>query len=228
MVASAVIFDLDDTLYLEQQYVASGFLSVARLISGATGLSSEAIYTYLMKLIRAGIRGRSFDMLIGEFSGIRDVLTVQDLVAAYREHQPDIKLLPGISELLRSLRQAGLRVGLLSDGALVSQRRKIDALGLGSLLDPVVLTDAWGREYWKPHIRGFEHIENACGLPASALVYVGDNPLKDFVTPNKMGWHTVRLRVPGQLHFDEEPRDSLYAPQMEARSVRELTEVLLA
>ncbi len=34
------------------------------------------------------------------------------------------------------------------------------------------------------------------------MVYVGDNPLKDFEAPNQMGWTTVRIRRHHSLHFE--------------------------
>ena len=46
-------------------------------------------------------------------------------------------------------------------------------------------------------------------------IYVGDNPAKDFVTPRRLGWQTVRLRVHGQLRFTEEPPSPAYRAAVE-------------
>ena len=223
-----VVFDLDDTLYLERQYVASGFRCVARLLGRSLGIGPDLVYAHLMELLRQGQRGRTFDLLIERFPTIGRLHTVQDLVDTYRKHRPHIRLLPGMSALLHSLRQAGVRLGLVSDGNLASQTVKVDALQLDSLLDLIVLTDTWGKEFWKPHPRGFERVQEVWNLHGSALVYVGDNPAKDFVAPKRMGWRTVRLRLPGQLHFEDDPPGASFAPEIEVRSVTELTEVLLS
>lgn len=223
-----VVFDLDDTLYLERHYVASGFRSVAYMLSDSVGIEAETIYSYLMGLFRAGQRGQSFDRLLEEFPNICRAYTVRELVDAYRMHTPRIHLLPKINTLLYSLRNAGIRLGLVSDGNLASQRAKVEVLRLNSRLDLIVLTDAWGREYWKPHPRGFQYVEEVWGLGGPSLVYVGDNPAKDFVTPNRMGWRTVRLRLSGQLHYEEEPPKLLFAPEIEVSSVTELAKVLLS
>ena len=37
-------------------------------------------------------------------------------------------------------------------------------------------------------------------LPPEHLVYIGDNPSKDFDAPALLGWRSIRLRLPGQVH----------------------------
>ena len=223
-----VVFDLDDTLYFERHYVASGFRSVACMLSRSVGIEAETIYSYLVGLFRAGHRGQSFDRLVEQFPDISHAYTVQQLVDAYRNHTPRIRLLPKVGTLLHSLRNAGVRLGLISDGSVASQRAKVEALRLNSRLDLIVLTEVWGKDYWKPHPRAFQYVEEVWGLRGPSLVYVGDNPAKDFVTPNRMGWRTVRLRLPGQLHYEEEPPEPLFAPEVEVSSVTELAKVLLS
>jgi len=95
------------------------------------------------------------------------------------------------------------------------QNAKIDALGIRSLFDLILLTDAWGREFWKPHPRAFQAAVAHFGLEPGAFVYVSDNPAKDFLAPNALGWHTVRIRRPGGVYAGEvappggEPRHTI-------------------
>lgn len=52
----AVIFDLDDTLYQEEEYVKSGFLHVSRFISEKTSLDKNYVFEqffYYLKKIKA-------------------------------------------------------------------------------------------------------------------------------------------------------------------------------
>src|SRR3546814_18830215 len=67
-------------------------------------------------------------------------------------------------------------------------------------VNPLVISGMWGRDYWKPHRRGFETIMAEYGLPPSAFTYVGDNPAKDFTAPSAMGWRTVQITRPGGVH----------------------------
>src|SRR3546814_5600129 len=101
------------------------------------------------------------------------------LVTVYREHHPDIALQPDARRFLEASRP-GQAIALLTDGHLVSQQRKIEALGIAAYgVNPLVITGLWGRDYWKPHRRGFETIMEDYGLPTSAFTSVGDKPAKE-------------------------------------------------
>src|SRR5205823_5099149 len=108
------------------------------------------------------------------------------------------------------------------------QKAKVDALGLESIVDRIVLTDQWGSDFWKPHYRAFDLLESDWRLSPSELVYVGDNPRKDFVSPKSRGWLTIRLRIEGQRLNGLQADSDDYSPQMEIKSVRELSSFLLA
>jgi len=87
----------------------------------------------------------------------------------------------------------------------VSQQAKADTLRLDEWFDPVLFTTSRHAGFLKPGTIGFEWIATKWGLPNAELAYIADNPLKDFVGPRKLGWLTIRLRVPGQLRFALEP-----------------------
>ena len=117
------------------------------------------------------------------------------------------------------LRSRGVRIGIITDGVRAGQQRKLEALPLGAdRIDRAILTDAWGREFWKPHPRAFEEIEKGWQIPAEELVYVGDNPAKDFLAPRQLGWHTVRLRTAGQEHFSAEGPSEAHAAELEVEN----------
>jgi putative hydrolase of the HAD superfamily len=225
-VIRGVVFDLDDTLYLEREYVRSGFGRVAAHVAERSGRRREELFDHLWSGFEAGVRGSAFDELLARFRIEPEAVPVPDLVALYREHAPSIELPPPTLDLLHTLRGEGLRLGVITDGPAECQGAKARALGVHGLCDPVVLTGEWGREYWKPHPRAFEHVRASWQLPPEALVYVADNPAKDFLAPRRLGWRTVRLRVPGQLHIDLEPESGDYAPDKEIRDLRELPGVL--
>jgi putative hydrolase of the HAD superfamily len=199
-----VVFDLDDTLYLECDYVRSGFQHVAQLAAKSAEEAPD-LAAWLWAAFEQGVRGDTFNRLLSAHPTVAARFTPAELVDAYRSHAPSIAFLPGIPDLLARLRARHLRLGVLSDGALISQRAKAKALGLEEWFDPVLLTASRGDAHVKPGTGGFEWIAAAWGLPHAQLAYIADNPLKDFVAPRKLGWLTVRLRIPRQLHFGLEP-----------------------
>lgn len=224
-VRRGVVLDLDDTLYLERDYVRSGFGAVAAHLARERGVDADRVRTHLWDRFTRGERGSHFDDLVASDPALAGT-GVADLVEVYRHHVPDIRLLPGVPELLRALRTDARPTALISDGVLAGQEAKVAALGLTDLVDgPVVLTDVWGRDGWKPDPRAFVHVAEAWGMPHDDLVYVGDNPHKDFDAPRALGWACVRLRMPGQLHHDVDDR---VQPDLTVGSVTALAAALSA
>lgn len=305
-----IVFDLDDTILPEAEYVRSGMNAVAaycvscltprRLYSllskacteglpplpaveidtpaassesadviGLRALCAQAISRFLLEEFERDVRGNSFDRLLAAFPELKacpaplgifppasltftppstgeaggdslerrrkgegaqlvvaDGVNVINLVQVYREHVPKIALSPLWRCLLQRLCASGRRVGIISDGPLVTQAAKVKALGLAEFCDPILLTDRWGREFWKPSARAYREIELLWGEPGGELTYVGDNPAKDFLAANELGWRTVRLRFPGQLHYAAAAAGAAAAAQIVCGSLVELERVL--
>lgn len=221
MVIGGVVFDLDDTLYPEREYVRSGFAHVAA-IAGRSESESRLLATWLDAAFEAGIRGDTFDRLAFAFPQVARRLSVRDLVDAYRTHEPAIALSPGAESVLQLLLAHELRLGVLSDGPLASQAAKARRLRLERWFDPVLLTASLGQDAAKPSPKGFEAIAQSWGLDHARLAYVADNPQKDFVAPRRLGWLTVRLRQSGQLRFALEAPAREFQAELEVASLDDL------
>jgi len=197
----AVVFDLDDTLYLERDYVRGGYRAAAAELRRLLG-RDEPFEQWLWRRFCEGQSGGAFDALSDAFGLHLAAEQIAMLVAAYRLHRPDIAPLPGARETLERLAVRGVRLGLLSDGFLPAQKLKLEALGLTAAFEAVVWTEEMGRECWKPSPAGYERVARQLGAAHGGCVYVGDNPAKDFEAPNALCWRTVRLRCRGQLHYE--------------------------
>ena len=219
----AVVFDLDDTLYLERDYVRSGFAKVAETLEALGIARARVVFEHLWREFEAGRRGDAFDSLSLDFP-FDDRISVLDLVDLYRAHQPTISLLD--PDEFAALGRLPLPLGLISDGVVRAQLAKMEALGLLAGFDAVILTGRWGRDFWKPHPRAFETVEDELGMPGDRLAYVADNPAKDFIAPNRRGWTSIRLRMEGQLHYEAEPMQSDSHPQVELSSLAGLIRLL--
>ena len=185
-----VVFDIDDTLYLERDYVRSGFAAAGTWVSRSLGLEGFAELSW--RLFERGRRGTIFDEALASL-GVRPERHILDeLVRRYRAHVPSIALFPDARRCLDALRGA-VFLGVISDGPLQSQRAKVEALGLTPLVDSIVLTAEFGEGYEKPHPRAFESVQATAGCGGASCVYVADNPAKDFLAPRHLGWQTVRV-----------------------------------
>jgi putative hydrolase of the HAD superfamily len=194
----AVVFDLDDTLYAERDYVRSGFAAVARHLAGG-GRDAGALGTYLWDNFLAGRSAKAFDAAGTHFGLNLSPADIAELVEIYRTHRPAIQPYGGIPDFLALLREDH-RLGLLSDGFLPAQELKLEALKLRRFFDEVLFTETLGRSAWKPSTQGFEALSRRFDLPGEAMAYVADNPAKDFVAPNALGWRSIQFLRPGQVH----------------------------
>lgn len=198
----AIVFDLDDTLYPERDYVYSGFAAVAAACGDAfPGVNDLALL--LRERFDADSKARVFNDVVATYAPDGGDVLVQRMVAVYRAHEPKIQLYDDASACLDACAKIG-RLGLISDGRLDGQQAKVRALGLAEHIACIVLTGVWGEAYWKPHARAYEHIEAAFGVRGDQCVYIADNPRKDFVSPNRMGWRTVRVQRADALTLDRE------------------------
>lgn len=220
-----VVFDLDDTLYLERDYVRSGFLFIAEILSKRINTSEKEIFSYLWGLFLQGVRGKTFDQCLRRFSIRQGEVTVEELVTAYREHVPAIKMFPLLEKWLRQ-NQKKFYLGIISDGPLKSQQAKVRSLGVKEIISDIILTDTWGKEFWKPNPYSFTKLMEQWGLKADELVYVGDNPEKDFLAPKRMGWRTIRLKLQGQINYAKKPLTAAAASDYEVFSLGELLELI--
>ncbi len=185
----AVVFDLDDTLYPEAEFAASGFFKAACVLENTYGMKDafEKIMVQFQK-----DRTEVFGALCRE-EGLPEKAE-QDAVKAYRENKPEkLDFYPKTKEVLLFLRRKGMKLGIITDGRPFSQRAKIEALGVERFVDEIIVTDEIGREFRKPHPRSFEIMAQKLGVCAEEMIYVGDNPVKDFAIKKFLPVRTVRV-----------------------------------
>lgn len=207
----AVAFDLDDTLYPEREYVLSGFRAVAAWAHTNLNIPAEKGVDSLSRLFSEGVRGDTFNRWLFLHQVEPKASLIDKLVHIYRSHEPKIKPFPEVPTLLSTLKKK-YRLGLISDGHLSVQQSKLNALHLASFFDAIVLSDEWGRDYWKPSTRPFEIILGKLGVEGKDAVYVGDNPLKDFLGARRLGMTAVWVRRPGGEYSHLTPPSHAHAP----------------
>ena len=197
---TTVVFDLDDTLYDEIDYCRSGFTAVARFLAEQSEHGpAEGIFDCLWEQFTAGNRKTTFNCALEKIGIGYDEQLIAELVKTYRNHTPDISLPDDSRELIEKLH--GLyKLALLTDGFLPAQQLKVQALGIERYFDCIVYTEQLGRKFWKPSPAGFEKIMQKLDAKPQQTVYIADNPQKDFIAPNKLGFMTVRIIRPARIH----------------------------
>lgn len=219
----AVVFDLDDTLYPEQQYTLSGFRAVSRYIHTVFGLN---IYDDLLSLYMAGERTNVFGRALERHFKTVDDRIVRNVAHVFWAHRPKIQLFSDAGVAISLLSRKGIRTAVITVGQSAIQRQKVSALGLETLTDCVIHTD----DLLGPVEPG-QTCPDAFAIAALQLdvnpeemLYVGDNPLTDFLVPKRLGISTIRvLRRHGE-HAAATPPSDDYAPDITLPSLVMLIE----
>ena len=213
--------DLDDTLYLERDYVRSGFSAVAEWVAARFSVDGFAERAYQCFL--SGRRGDIFNAVLEELACPVQGGEIAEMVRVYRQHEPVISLLTDAAAFLEFC-QGKFVMALLSDGSLDSQSRKVRALGIERFFAEVVLTARWPG-FGKPDPRAFQLVEKRLGGGGMQFCYVADNVKKDFQAPLHLGWSTVRIRRNHGIYATLEPTEDA-APHFEITDLTDL-QVLL-
>jgi putative hydrolase of the HAD superfamily len=170
------VFDLDDTLYSERDFEKSGI---------------EYVYNYFE------IRHISLDSILNNRKNWIDQIinvtnkeiTIQMVLDLYRFHLPSIELYKDSKVFLDMLLSKGYEMSLITDGRSITQRNKLKALGIESYFKNIVISEEVNSE--KISDKNFKLVMNS--KHTENYIYIGDNPNKDFIVPNKLGWTSICL-----------------------------------
>ncbi len=192
----AVIFDLDGTL-LDRRRSFERFVrgQRERFASFLQTVDQEQYVQTLIDLDRDGYAPRKelFTGMLAQFelpSGLAETL-----LNDYRAGFPSACLLfPDAVETLSSLRASGLKLGLITNGSVRMQSRKLECLALSPLFDTILISDAEGIS--KPDRQIFHRaLERLNANPAQA-VFVGDHPEVDVAGARAAGMKAIWRRDP--------------------------------
>ena len=176
-----IIFDLDDTLYSEKEYVKSGFEKIGQFLNDKEAakrlweffqIGKPAIDSYLNLIGRNELKDKCLEI--------------------YRNQIPKIHLYPGVTELINNLIKRGIKVGIITDGRVEGQKNKIEALGLNAIIEDIIITDELGgTQFRKPNDISFRIMQCRWRIPYEQIAYVGDNVVKDFQAAKQLGMQGI-------------------------------------
>ncbi len=192
--SKGIIVDLDDTLYPRRRFVQSGFAAIAAYVARRFDVPSDEAFTVLSECASRGEGHNAFQALCRTFH--LDAATIPVLVDVFRHHRPNIFLGRGARDMLLDLRAGGWRVAVLTNGLPSVQTRKVEALGLGALVDHVVYAEQV-TPGGKPSPAAFTAALERLGTSALQTVALGDDPERDIAGARAIGVGTIRLALPG-------------------------------
>ncbi len=178
---SYVVFDLDDTLYYEIDFLKSAYRHISNKINPDI---ENNIYTDLLNWYNQGLN--PFSHLIKEY---QTTFSVNQLLDLYRFHKPQIKIHAEAFDFLKWLIKQKIHIGLITDGRSITQRNKLESLQITDLFTDIIISEEFGCE--KPDKNNFLYF--AKKYPNKNFTYIADNTKKDFIAPKELNWQMICL-----------------------------------
>lgn len=193
---SFFIFDLDDTLFQEIDFLKSAYREIADDLSVVT---KEDVYEEMLR--RYQNKEDVFSWIIARYGDRVSELTLERLLKTYREHIPQIRMAKEVEFFLATLKKNKVPMGLITDGRSVTQRNKLKALGIDQYFEDVIISEEFGTS--KPHPDNFLYFEKK--YPGKRFYFIGDNTSKDFIVPLQLGWICICIKDNGQNIHAQHP-----------------------
>lgn len=196
-----IVFDLDDTLISEIDYLYSGII-------------------YIEKFIYETFKIKFKNKILNEFqNGTKDIWgwtcnelkigqeAKENLIWLYRMHKPNLSLSQELQNLIKFLEEKKATLAILTEGRSITQRLKINSINLGKL--PLFISQEFNATKTQPTM--FLEIQKL--WPNKKYAYIADNPTKDFIIPNKFNWLSIgadwinpRLYSESKLLLNNQPK----------------------
>jgi putative hydrolase of the HAD superfamily len=190
MHTAAVAFDLDDTLAVTRVDRATLLAEALREVDAPQRSRAAYLQAHGENLTERS-REPVFERLFADVDGV-DAAAV---AAAYRDRvNAAIEPVPGVEGMLTELRER-YRLGLLTNGPVVAQRSKLEALGWTDAFDVALVTGELTAG--KPEAAAFESLLAELGTDAAETVFVGNDVTADVQGAVAAGIDAVQVRYPG-------------------------------
>lgn len=200
-----IIFDLDDTLYNQLDVFKNAIEAVFKdrklkentlveLFEHRQQYSNQALVLYQKKLMS---QEEMYIYRISQaFSAIgiqidrKEALSFQE---AYSYFQTHLSLDSQMEKVLDYLSDKNYLIGLLSNGSVKHQHKKIDQLSLSKWIKPEhqFVSGHFGID--KPDPNLFLEVEKIVPKPKETLIMIGDSYENDILGARKVGWQSIFL-----------------------------------
>ncbi|GET45350.1 HAD family hydrolase [Capnocytophaga felis] len=210
-----VIFDLDDTLIYEIDFLKSAYKEIAQFVSNSENY--KPLHNKMLEIYHQG--EDTFSFLTNKFPH----LTKEKLLEIYRNHFPNLKLSEDVKSILNFCKSKNYKLGLITDGRSVTQRNKLKALDIENIFDKIIISEEFGST--KPNRRNFTTFQEE---DIDKYFYIADNPKKDFIIPNKLNWTSVCLLDRGwNIHPQNFNLEEDFLPKYRIENLTNLIDIIM-
>ncbi|MGB8907955.1 MAG: HAD family hydrolase [Candidatus Cybelea sp.] len=207
-----VLFDLDDTLHDDTYAYHNAAEEVAREVAAEHGIDALALKDAYIAAAEGFWHRLSADDLKVKLASLRASMWQSALESVGAGDDPELArrsaerynayrvkyftLFPGAVDLLRALRERGIKLGIVTNGLSETHREKIALLQISEYFDAIFLSDEVGMV--KPDPLLFAHACHTLGGAPARSAMVGDRYDRDIAGALDAGLYTIWLNVRGE------------------------------
>ena len=234
----AILFDLDDTL-LE---LGANSSRVWRVLSERHAAELNIDPEVLLTAIETARRWYWDDAARHQRGRLNQLVAMEEMVKLALEqlkidapHMPGLyaqqfdevlfellRLFPGAVDVLEHLRAQGIKLGMITNGSQIRQRRKIEQFQLAPHFDYILVEEEFGAG--KPDERVYHHMLAQLDVRAADTWMIGDKLHWDVLPPQRLGMVGIWVDLKGE----GVPTNSAEQPNYVVRNVIELRQILEA
>lgn len=221
-----VFFDIDDALYdSTRQAEAARRNAIKAMIEAGLVLDEKQVMNSLLKIVKkfGSNYQRHFNELLKEFDQEENPRIVAAGMVAY--HNTKLTYLVPFRDTiptLLDLRQAGYKLGIITNGLAVKQWEKLIRLGIQHFFDIVIISENVGKE--KPDEEIFKLASSQTGHEPNQAMMVGDRIDKDILGASRAGMVTVQI-LKGK-HRKKNPKEPHEEPDYIIHDLEDILEIL--
>lgn len=220
MTYSTILFDVGDTLVqvpkpasvyrqiLQEHGAALDLEDVEALLAAVRGIVDEAVPRWATDDFvlnpEAAIRRRTLHVeTLVRLAGVWDAEAARRALFDLYVGRDFFTLFPDVVETLGRIRQAGYRLGIVSNW----EHRLLtlcEAHGIRDFFDFAIISEVEG--FLKPHAELYRRALQRAGQPAERVLHVGDKLTEDVEGAAQVGIRTVLIDRAGTLDTEYLPR----------------------
>ncbi|MDP6369263.1 MAG: TIGR02253 family HAD-type hydrolase [Planctomycetota bacterium] len=199
----AILFDIDDTLFSTTEIARHARRNaVEAMIERGLKLDADTVLRELDEVISefGSNYAHHYEKLLQRLppealAGLNPSLVISAGIVSYHDTKfQELKPFADVAPLLADLRAAGMHLGVVTHGWTVKQAEKLVRLRLLRFFDPlaVIISEQVGIS--KPNPKLYAKALRELDLPASEVLYVGDNPTHDIAPPQSLGMRAAWIK----------------------------------
>ena len=207
----AILFDLDDTILVafgpaqsQWQRVLASYqdhlvpLTTAAAVAAIMDSSGELWadpsrhkhWRHRIGEARRKIVADAFTTLSGAGHRVPARAVADEIADRFNAlHDAELQCFPGAHETLDRLKELGVRLALITNGAATPQRAKVVRFALEHRFDHIQIEGEHG--FGKPEERAYTHAMSALGVGPRDTWMVGDNLEWEIAAPQRLGIHAI-------------------------------------